>query len=611
MPDVIAGRRSSFVFENRPSRGETRSSGLCNAIAHASHLDLGSCGSADGGDANGFFASIGPAPASPANVQDELPDLGERPAASPAPEASGPAAMITVCASGCDHTTIQAAINAAANGDTISVSAGTYTENIVVNKSVELSGAGAGSTTIQPAVSQPNPCNNSSMCGSITAASNIIVIQASDVKIHGFTLDGDNPGLTSGIGMNGADLDARNGIIVDIYTGPYNNLEVYDTTIKNIYLRGIYATVYGSGFNIHGNTVDNVTADPSSIALFNFGGSGQFVNNTVSRANDAIAANHSKGTQFLYNTVTTSGSGIHTDNAGSGGGAADLIQGNSVGACASNGYGIWVFVPYIAPTVDKNTINDCEVGLSAWGQGAAVTTQFTNNVVDGPAKAAGSVGVYITTDMISWGYSDVSVSFSGNTITDYETGLAFTADAQNWNPVTWVAKTIDATFLDNSIAGNTDGADKGTTGTYNLNASGNWWGSNAPATVAATVGSGIDYTPWLDVGTDTSANPGFQGDFSTLWVDDDSPQTGVIGRIQEGVNLVTASTVNVAAGTYDESVNINKSLTLVGAGAAARPSAGRSAVTARPCGLPPTMPRLPASPSRVRETIPLIGTTPG
>ncbi len=288
-------------------------------------------------------------PLPPANVQDELPDLGERPAASPAPEASGPAATITVCASGCDHTTIQAAINAAANGDIISVSAGTYTENIVVNKSVELSGAGAASTTILPAVSLPNPCVGSSMCGSITAASNIIVIQASGVKIHGFTLDGDNPGLTSGIVKNGADLDARNGIIVDIYTGPYNNLEVYDTTIKNIYLRGIYATVYGSGFNIHGNTVDNVTADPSSIALFNFGGSGQFVNNTVSRANDAIAANHSKGTQFLNNTVTASGSGIHTDNAGSGGGTADLIQGNSVGACAASGYGIWVFVPYMTP----------------------------------------------------------------------------------------------------------------------------------------------------------------------------------------------------------------------------------------------------------------------
>lgn len=531
----------------------------------------------------------------PANVVDEQLDLGERPAALPAPEASEPAATLIVdgaCldvspADGtCDdsplrYKTIQAGINAATGGDIISVLAGTYVENIVVDRSVELSGAGAGSTTILPAVSLPNPCTGSSMCGSITASSNIVVIQANNVKIHDFTLDGDNPSLTSGIVVNGADLDARNGIIEDFYSGVFNGLEVYDTTIENIYLRGIYASSGGSGFNIYNNIVDNVMADTSSIALFSFGGSGQFAGNTISRANDAIAANHSKGTQFLNNIVTTSGSGVHTDNAGDGGGGADLIRGNSVSACAPNGYGVWVFVPYIAPTVDNNTITDCEVGLSAWGDGATlvppntpVTTQFTNNMVDGPASAANSVGVYVTTDWISWGYSDISVSFSGNVVTDYETGLYFTADEQSWNPEPYEEKTITATFLDNSIAGNTNGIGMGVDGTYSVDASGNWWGTNVPATVAATVGAGIDYTPWLNSGTDTSSDPGFQGDFATLWVDDDSPQTGVTGRIQEGIDLVSGSTVNVAAGTYVEDLLIDKAVTLLGPNAAINPNTG-------------------------------------
>jgi pectin methylesterase-like acyl-CoA thioesterase len=43
-----------------------------------------------------------------------------------------------------DYSTIQAAINAANPGDTINVSAGTYTENVDVNESVNLVGAGAG-----------------------------------------------------------------------------------------------------------------------------------------------------------------------------------------------------------------------------------------------------------------------------------------------------------------------------------------------------------------------------------------------------------------------------------------------------------------------------------
>jgi len=297
-------------------------------------------------------------PLPPANVYDAQLDLGERPAA-PAPEAFGPTATLVVDGSCpdtspadgiCDdnpleYKTITAAISAASAGDTISVLAGNYYENILVNKSLTLAGAGQGSTFIYPTVSNPNPCVGSSLCGSITAASNIIGIQASDVTIYGFTLDGDNTGLTSGISVNGADLDARNGIIEDFYSGVYNNLVVYDTTIKNIYLRGIYVSSGGTGFNIHDNTIDNVMADASSIALFTFGGSGTFANNTVSRANDAIAANHSKGTQFLNNVVTTSGSGIHTDNTGSGGGVADLIQDNTVSACSAGGYGIWVFVP--------------------------------------------------------------------------------------------------------------------------------------------------------------------------------------------------------------------------------------------------------------------------
>src|SRR5207237_5012031 len=136
--------------------------------------------------------------------------------------------------------------------------------------------------------------------------------------IQGIALDGDNPSLTSGVSVGGADLDARNGIITNHLAGVYQNLTVRNTTIRNIYLRGIYASSGGS-FNFHDNTVSNVQADPASIAMFNFGGAGSFANNTVSDANDAISANHSSGTQFLNNQVTSSGSGVHTDHAGDGG----------------------------------------------------------------------------------------------------------------------------------------------------------------------------------------------------------------------------------------------------------------------------------------------------
>jgi RHS repeat-associated protein len=103
-----------------------------------------------------------------------------------------------------------------------------------------------------------------------------------------------------------------------------------------------------------------------------------------------------------------------------------------------------------------------------------------------------------------------------------------------------------------------------------VDASGNWLGGSTPAGTAANVIGDVDYTPWLDSGTDTDGGTfGFQGDFSALWVDDDSPQVGATGRIQEGVNLVSGSTVTVAAGIYDEEVTIDKSLTLQGEGTGA------------------------------------------
>src|SRR5262249_38567807 len=47
-----------------------------------------------------------------------------------------------------DYPTIQAAVNAAAPGDTLMVRPGTYTEEVVIGKDLDLRGAGVGATVI-------------------------------------------------------------------------------------------------------------------------------------------------------------------------------------------------------------------------------------------------------------------------------------------------------------------------------------------------------------------------------------------------------------------------------------------------------------------------------
>ncbi len=126
------------------------------------------------------------------------------------------------------------------------------------------------------------------------------------------------------------------------------------------------------------------------------------------------------------------------------------------------------------------------------------------------------------------------------------------------------------TIFNNNLSGNSNKSiNASTIGTSNLiNASGNWHGSAIESVVASLVTGRVDFTPYLNSGTDTSAAFGFQGDFSVLNVTDLGFQTGLTGRIQEAVDLVTAGgTVNVNDGVFAGAVTIDKDLTLDGAGA--------------------------------------------
>jgi Periplasmic copper-binding protein (NosD) len=400
-----------------------------------------------------------------------------------------------------DYPTIQDAVNDS-GCTTISVANGTYVENVTINRSLTLTGDKNGKAIIEPEVSDPDcgdPTISSSLCGS-----NIILVQADNVTIQNLTLNGDNPAL-NGVNVGGANVDARNGIITD-HVG--NNLDVHAVTVENVYLRGIYARGGGT-FNFHNDTVDNVQGGPFSVAMFNYGGAGTFADNTVSEANDAISSNHSSGVNFLNNTVTNSASGIHTDNAGDGGGTADVIQGNTITNCASDGYGIFVFVPYIAPTVRDNKIRKCDVGLAAFGGGVGTpTTSFVDNDVNGAGalhtQDSPVIGALVTTDQIGFDCHDVSASFSGNTVKNNATGFELQL-GPIFPTITTCAPTalgvITVTLHTNNIFSNGTGVDNKTNNT--VDATNNWWGCskgpNTPGcdTIVNSVGSATNYIPFL------------------------------------------------------------------------------------------------------------------
>lgn len=94
---------------------------------------------------------------------------------------AAPAVELTVCASGCDYATIQAAVTAATAGDVVVVSAGSYTEKVTVSKAITIQGAGSG---VDPATATiiSGTGNGLTLSG---AVDNPVIVR--DLRVTGFT----------------------------------------------------------------------------------------------------------------------------------------------------------------------------------------------------------------------------------------------------------------------------------------------------------------------------------------------------------------------------------------------------------------------------------------
>ncbi|MCK5031167.1 MAG: right-handed parallel beta-helix repeat-containing protein, partial [Thermoplasmatales archaeon] len=159
------------------------------------------------------------------------------------------AATITVDDSGGeDHTTIQAAINAANDSDTILVYSGTYTENVDVNKSLII-------------ISQSgNPDDTN--------------VQASNSNNHVFNVTRDNVTI-SGFNVTGATVVNKAGIFLD----EVQNNTISDNKLSNNYF-GIYLLASSN------NTLNNNTASDNDRGIRVISSSNNTLNNNTANSNN-------------------------------------------------------------------------------------------------------------------------------------------------------------------------------------------------------------------------------------------------------------------------------------------------------------------------------------
>jgi len=141
-----------------------------------------------------------------------------------------------------DHPTIQEAIAAASEGDTIVVAAGSYPENVTVDKSLTLRGAQAGvdardrsgaETIIEP--------DEGAGIRILTVAGRVVVIDGFTVRntLHGIT--------TPEGGVTAADIRVKNVRVLNSSEFGISLTFTEKTTVENCYVEGLRYGINAGG----------------------------------------------------------------------------------------------------------------------------------------------------------------------------------------------------------------------------------------------------------------------------------------------------------------------------------------------------------------------------
>lgn len=192
-----------------------------------------------------------------------------------------------------DYSTIQDAIDAAYEGDTIFVRKGTYesgvNQTLIINKTLSLIGEDADQTILSL---HPEWVTSMILYQEISGYAHPILIEANNVTISGFTIMSDG----GEISVNGNGNKIINNILKAMLRAPGSYTVIAQNTITaRMNIGGFYSHIYAN--NIVNASIDIINGSFNSIYSNNVVGGG-------------IGAGGTSVTNLIYNNTVRNGRGI-------------------------------------------------------------------------------------------------------------------------------------------------------------------------------------------------------------------------------------------------------------------------------------------------------------
>ncbi len=369
-----------------------------------------------------------------------------------------------------DYMTIQAAVDAASPGDTINVCAGTYPENVTINKKLVVEGAGAAVTIVDPPATGPAI---SVTAGGDSAADRLVISDLTTTGSGGTGNTGtgirfDGSTTLSHVTLDGVAsvLNGGHGVAIN-HTGTMSDLELTDVDSSDNGGTGFRvptSLISLDGLSITGSTLErNLMGMEVYIA---FSPSSQTVSDVLVE-DTSFDANTSKG--------------IYAERLDD----ATFRRISVVGAGTAGGFAAGIDINLKFRSYQNITIEDSEITDNGAGDpvnGVGVTVKARDDVGH---PQYGVLPATLT-----------NVTLEGNTVArNTSDGIRLGEPARNNAGPTSVhvnfnnIETNTGQGIDNQSQALTDGTC-------------NWWGSaSGPGPVGPGTGdevsTNVDYEPWL------------------------------------------------------------------------------------------------------------------